>query len=66
MIKNLLFVSTSGIVLFSKVFTTNVAKDAFLGGVLTAILKMSVHKTGSPVSYIELNKGAIAALPVGR
>jgi len=61
MLQSLLIMSSSGLLLFHKVFgRAQEMKTAFLGGVVTAILKMSAHKTGLTASYIELTKVGVA------
>jgi len=63
MLRNLIIVSTSGLLLFSKVFVKSGTKqDQFLGGILIAMLKQSTFKTGLPASYIELSKVGVAVV----
>jgi len=54
MLRNLLVVSTSGIVLFEKSFV-KAKQPGQLGGVISAMLEFSQLRTGLPVSYIELS-----------
>jgi len=54
MLRNLLLISSSGIVLYSKEFIKAVAKPGLIGGLITAMLDFSEQRTGLPVSYIEL------------
>jgi predicted regulator of Ras-like GTPase activity (Roadblock/LC7/MglB family) len=62
MLRNLIIVSTSGLLLFSKIFQVKSGskQDQFLGGIVIAMLKQSVFKTGLPVSFIELSKVGVA------
>jgi len=60
MLRTLLLVSTSGIVLFFKEFINDFQKASSLGGIITAMLKFSVIKTGLPVTYIELDNVGVA------
>jgi len=55
MLRNLLLISTSGIVLYSKEFVRAVAKPRLIGGLVTAMLDFAEQRTGLPVSYIELS-----------
>lgn len=60
MLRNLLIVSSSGIVLFAKDFTSALSQPRLLGGLITAMLKASVIRTGYPVSLIEFDNVAVA------
>eukprot|EP00474_Spongospora_subterranea_P000689 CRZ01147.1 hypothetical protein [Spongospora subterranea] len=60
MLRNLIIVSSSGIVLYSKDFTSVLSQPRLLGGLITAMLKASVIRTGFPVSLIELKSIAVA------
>lgn len=55
MLRNLLLISSSGIVLFSKEFVRAVAKPRLIGGLVTAMLDFAEQRTGLPVSFIELS-----------
>jgi len=60
MLRNLLIVSSSGIVLFQKDFGTALSQPRLLGGLITAMLKASVIRTGLPVSLIEMSGIAVS------
>jgi len=60
MLRSLLIVSHSGLVLFQKFFVKEVAKVGILGGVVIAMQRLSVLRTGLPVTYIELSKVAVS------
>ena len=58
MLKNIIIVSFSGLVLFSKEFNTAVAQPRLIGSLLTAMMEFSSKIAGMPVSYIELKNVA--------
>jgi hypothetical protein len=57
MLHSILVISTSGIVLFHKEFTHGGSKSKQIGGIITAMMKFSVTKTGLPVAYIQMQNG---------
>lgn len=54
MLKNVILISASGLVLFSKEFMDAVAQPRLIGSLLTAMIEFSKRATGMAVSYIEL------------
>jgi len=60
MLRNLIIISSSGIVLFSKEFIRAVAKPRMIGGLITAMLDFSEQRTGLPVSFIDLSTVGVA------
>eukprot|EP00736_Rhodelphis_marinus_P008352 Rmarinus@m.22845 len=54
MIRNVIFFSSSGMVLFSKQFISAVSQPRMTGSLLAALLEFSTMNVGMPVSYIEL------------
>ena len=54
MLHDLLIVSGSGLVLFSKSFDSVVKQPRLTGSLVTAILEFCAATTGVPVSYIQL------------
>eukprot|EP00455_Lapot_gusevi_P041811 TRINITY_DN4890_c0_g5_i1.p1 TRINITY_DN4890_c0_g5~~TRINITY_DN4890_c0_g5_i1.p1 ORF type:complete len:250 (+),score=51.87 TRINITY_DN4890_c0_g5_i1:139-888(+) len=62
MLRNLIVISSSGIVLFSKEFLNSIAQPRLIGGLVTAMLDVSINRTGLPVAYIELSNVAIAVV----
>jgi hypothetical protein len=60
MLHTVIFISSSGIVLFEKEFINGILKPGQLGGIITAMLKFSIQRTGFPVSYIELSNVSVA------
>ena len=59
MLKNILVVSSSGLVLFSKEYETSVSQPRLIGSLLTAIAEFSKNVAGMPVSYIQLKGVAV-------
>jgi hypothetical protein len=55
MLRNVLLMSSSGLVLFSKEFVKSVSQPRMVGSLLTAMIEFSSRVTGMPVSVIELN-----------
>jgi len=60
MLRNVIIMTSSGIVLFSKEFVSAVGKPSLIGGIITAMLDFSEQKTGLPVAYIELKNVCLA------
>jgi len=60
MLRNVIIMTSSGIVLFSKEFVNPVGKPGLMGGIITAMLDFSEQKTGLPVSYIQLKNVCLA------
>lgn len=54
MLRNVLLMSASGLVLFSKEFMKSVSQPRMVGSLLTAMLEFSNKVVGMPVSHIEL------------
>jgi hypothetical protein len=59
MLKNIIVVSSSGLVLFSKEYETSVSQPRLIGSLLTAITEFSKNVAGMPVSYIQLKGVAV-------
>ncbi|KAJ0409462.1 hypothetical protein P43SY_002352 [Pythium insidiosum] len=59
MLRNVLIMSASGIVLFSKEYVNAVAQPRLVGSLVTAMIEFSTKTTGAPVSYIELSTVAV-------
>ncbi len=55
MLRNVLLISSSGIVLFSKEFIKAVSQPGLIGGLVMAMLDFSSQRVGVPVSYIALS-----------
>jgi len=55
MLRNVLLISSSGIVLFSKEFIKAVTQPGMIGGLVAAMLDFSTQRVGIPVSYIALS-----------
>eukprot|EP00033_Pygsuia_biforma_P001804 GCRY01002016.1.p1 GENE.GCRY01002016.1~~GCRY01002016.1.p1 ORF type:complete len:243 (+),score=14.01 GCRY01002016.1:242-970(+) len=63
MIRNLLLISKSGLVLFSKEITATINQPRLTGSLITAIIDFSLRCVGIPVSYIELENVAVSIVP---
>eukprot|EP00944_MAST-04C_sp_MAST-4C-sp1_P007242 g7242.t1 len=59
MLKNILIVSSSGLVLFSKEYESSVDQPRLVGSLLTAIKEFSKNVAGMPVSYIQMKGVAV-------
>jgi hypothetical protein len=59
-LRNILILSTSGIVLFSKEIVRPLSQPRLLGSLLTAILQYSQASVGMPATYIELDTVAVS------
>eukprot|EP00808_Paulinella_micropora_P002491 g41694.t1 len=59
MLHNILFTTTSGLVLFSKAFLKGKLPTQ-LAGLVTAMVEFSTRRAGLPVSYIQLTNTAVA------
>jgi len=57
MIHHFLITSSSGLVLYSREFTSSLAQPRLVGSLLTALVEFSKKNVSLPVSYIELEKG---------
>jgi len=60
MIHHFLITSSSGLVLYSREFTSSLAQPRLVGSLLTALVEFSKKNVSLPVSYIELEKVAVA------
>jgi len=60
MLRNVLIVSHSGIVLFTKEFIKVANKGGLIGQLVTAMLEFSILRVGIPVSYIALSNVGVA------
>mmetsp|Transcript_9224 Transcript_9224/g.15163 ORF Transcript_9224/g.15163 Transcript_9224/m.15163 type:complete len:248 (-) Transcript_9224:386-1129(-) len=61
MLRNLLIISASGLVLFSKEFVNAISQSRLVGSLIAAMLEFSAQNTGGlPVSYIELSNVAVS------
>ena len=54
MLRNVIIITTSGLVLFSKEFVDSLSQPRLLGSLMTALIEFSNKVTGMPVGYIEL------------
>jgi len=66
MLRNLLIISSSGIVLFTKEFFNAVNKSRLIGGLMTALLDFSTQRVGVPVSYISLSNVGVAIYTINK
>jgi hypothetical protein len=64
MIRNVVIMSTSGIVLFTKEFAQGVEHPRLVGSLLTAMLDFSTRLTSAPITYIELTHVAVSIVGV--
>lgn len=60
MLRNVIIVTTSGIVIFSKEFIKSDIKPSLLGAIVTAMVDFSIQRTGMAVSYIEMSSLGVA------
>ncbi|GJQ13445.1 hypothetical protein GpartN1_g5236.t1 [Galdieria partita] len=60
MIHHFLITSSSGLVLYSKEFTTSLAQPRLVGSLLTALVEFSKKNVSLPVSHIELDNLSVA------
>ncbi|GJD08124.1 hypothetical protein Gasu2_24310 [Galdieria sulphuraria] len=60
MIHHFLITSSSGLVLYSKEFTTSLAQPRLVGSLLTALVEFSKKNVSLPVSYIELDNLSVS------
>ena len=60
MLHNVLIISFSGLVIFSKDFLNILDQPRLIGGLLTAVIDMSLTRLGLPFSYMELARYAVA------
>jgi hypothetical protein len=60
MLRNIIIIgSTSGLVLFSKVYANGIAQPRLVGSLITAIIEFGQQTTGMGVCYIELTNVSI-------
>lgn len=59
MLRNILVISSSGLVIFSKLFVNAVSKPRLVGSLMIAMLEFSTQTTGLRLSYLELNNVGI-------
>lgn len=60
MLRNIIIIgSTSGLVLFSKVFSNGISQPRLVGSLITAIIEFGQQTTGMGVCYIELSNVSI-------
>ncbi|TYZ60957.1 hypothetical protein PybrP1_011237 [[Pythium] brassicae (nom. inval.)] len=59
MLRNVLVMTASGIVLFSREFVNGVAQPRLVGSLVTAMLEFSTKTTGAPVSHLELSNVSV-------
>lgn len=60
MLRNIIIIgSTSGLVLFSKVFSHGIAQPRMVGSLITAIIEFGQQTTGMGVCYIELTNVSV-------
>lgn len=57
MLRDIIIISSSGIVLFSKDFVNVVSQPRLTGPLIKAIMELSTSTIGQPVSYMALDKG---------
>ena len=63
MLRNIIIIgSTSGLVLFSKVFSHGIAQPRLVGSLITAIIEFGQQTTGMGVCYIELTNVSITMI----
>lgn len=62
MLRNLLIISASGLLLFSKEFVNAAAQPRLLGSVMTAMLEKARQTTGLRLSYLEFSKLGITVV----
>eukprot|EP00871_Galdieria_phlegrea_P005571 jgi/Galph1/6014/GphlegSOOS_G4750.1 len=60
MLHNLLIISSSGLVLYSREFSNNLAQPRLIGSLLTALTEFSKRNMALPVSHIELENFSVA------
>jgi hypothetical protein len=58
MLRNIMLISQSGIVLFTKEFVRGVENPRMIGALLSAMFARVSDLTGLPFRYIELKNGA--------
>jgi hypothetical protein len=59
-LRNIIIMSTGGIILFSKDFVKHISNPSMLASLLTAMVTFSRAKTGLPTSYIEFSSVALS------